>query len=139
MQSSIFIDQESLQRKTTCTILYIQKANFFCKTFIYICKSQKLWKKQDNLRYIFYPFVGFWNVTYRFHLAFSTKITWGILIYIVMPLQVQNITYDNIYYILEFSQTPESKNWVNNRYLNTINCVAMAKMHIYRIYKKMYW
>ena len=61
------------------------------------------------------------------HLAYSTKILWCILIYRIMPLQVQNINYDEIYYILEFFCTPKSKNGMNKRYLNTINCVTMSK------------
>ena len=76
---------------------------------------------------ICYSFVRFWNVTYRCHLDYSTKITWRILIYIIMKLQVQNINYDKIYYILDFFWTPKFKNWVNKRYLNTISCVTKAE------------
>ena len=64
---------------------------------------------------------------HRCRLAYSTKITWCIFIYRIIPLQVHNINYDNIYYILENFWTPKSKNWVNKRYLNTINCLTMAK------------
>ena len=76
---------------------------------------------------IVYPFFVFWNVTYMCHLAYSTKIIWCILICRIIPLQVHNINYDDIYYILENFWTTKSKNWVNKRYLNTINCLTMAK------------
>ena len=42
---------ECHQQKKTCTFLYIQKAKK-CETFLYP-KTQTLFKKQDNFRYVF--------------------------------------------------------------------------------------
>ena len=41
------------QQNTTCTLLYIQKANIYMKPINMYTKIETLFKNQDNLRYIF--------------------------------------------------------------------------------------
>ena len=46
-------NNESHQRKTTCTFSYIQKEKQIAKSLYIYIQIQTLFKKQDNLRYVF--------------------------------------------------------------------------------------